>query len=176
MRRYINLLIEARGDQPSFAAIARSPLKYVESLLDVAIHYQEDIFSDFPTKRAIAAHLRETASGYLPLLKGGMLPIYRGLAIPAHWDPAVQGLGIYWTYALKAAFHRNDQYVVLHGTVAEREIDLWRTLLSEFTALTEREITLFPQSVVQLDKITRDGVPILPALAGHRYTANPAQS
>lgn len=170
MRRYLDILTEASSPaRPTFAAIARSPNRFVEDLRDIAIHYQEDIFDDFPSKKDIAQHLRATAASYAAKINNGIMTIYRGMHIPTGWNPAVRGLGIYWTFDLSYVFEGE----ILHGAVAEHQIDLWRTLLSEFTALTEREVTLFPHSTVRLDAITRDGEPILSAFVGREYQAQP---
>ena len=168
------------GLRPRFAAIARSPRKYVETIRSVLIGLGESL-DDYANDEDIEGQLREAASAYVPHVRRGKMTIYRAMTVDKGWQPGHVGVGVFWTYSARRAYAYwsdgdRDRAIVLESIVAEADIDIWRTIATEFTALTENEVTLRSTSTVKLIAVRRDGQPVPWAapLTGKTFVAKPS--
>lgn len=155
-----------------FQAIASDPERYADTMLDVLVGMGEDVAEDGDDFVQILA---QAAEKYAAHVSDGRMRLYRAISVTEDWNPEQDGLGIFWSLTRERAYPywaAPGSQVVIEGCVGVEDVNLWVTLATEFTALTEEEVRLRPSASVRVIGITtHDGRPILPHLADRTFHA-----
>jgi len=155
-----------------FQAIASDPERYADTMLDVLVGMGEDVAEEGEDFVQILA---QAAEKYAAHIVNGRLRLFRAMSVSGDWNPAADGLGIHWSLTRERAYPHwgdPDNHVIIEGEVSADDVDVWASLATEFTALTEDEVRLNPASQVQVVGISDvDGEPILPQYVGGSYSA-----
>lgn len=116
--------------------------------------------------------IKEEVSGLSKVLlksskKGGLIDIYRQIDVDGGWldefleSDEVLNLGEHWSFDIVGigGYGANglDHDVVFHTKVLQTDINIWRSFVQNVEYGEECEITLFPNTPLELVSITIDG-------------------
>jgi len=160
-----------------FQAIASDPERHADTMLDVLVGMGEDVVEEGEDFVQILA---QAAEKYAAHVVDGRMRLYRAISVAEDWSPEQDGLGIFWCLTSERAYPywgAPGSHVVIEGEVGVDDVNLWVTLATEFSALTEEEVRLYPTASVQVLGISApDGSPAFQEHVGGTFTAGPNSS